>query len=330
MPGPSTRPREPLPFRTVAIGLGVLGAAIVAVAVGLYLRFVRYERIAGRHVPANAVVVLRLDVEQALLYEPFRKHLLPLLGGPSAPAPEGDARLARVERRVRLSRGDLREVVVARGPAAGDWTLSLGGVFQSGPGTADLGRALSEVDALWAPSPDGSAIVHGATGVAVARAPDGVVVLGASVPLLAAALAPKAPPPAGVPGGRAGGFALGPAMLDELRSFLGASGPAGLAVRLRDVRAASGEIHLGERITLSVRLEATPPAAPLDVGRALLAVLRGYSHADPSPWPALAREGADRGGVQPDGEGAARLDLTWEREEVDRAFAALAEAIRSS
>jgi hypothetical protein len=95
-------------FRSVALGGVALGALIIAVAVSLYLRYIHYERVAARHVPAGSVLALRIDVEQVDLYEPVRRHLIPLLGGPARSPGEAAAAVARLEEHTGLKRGDLR------------------------------------------------------------------------------------------------------------------------------------------------------------------------------------------------------------------------------
>ena len=116
-------------FKSVAIGAVALGVVVLSVMFALYLRYVHYARVACLHLPASTVLALRVDVEQAIFYEPIRRHILPLFGGPSGSPTEADARLSRIEVRSRLKRGDLREIVVGRGATRGDWVIVLGGIF---------------------------------------------------------------------------------------------------------------------------------------------------------------------------------------------------------
>ena len=171
-------------FRAVALGGVVLGLLIAAVAVSLYLRYIHYERVAARHVPPGSVLALRIDVEQVALYEPVRRHLVPLLGGPSRSPGDAAATVSRLEERTGIKRGDLREIAVARGATRADWVVILGGIFPRGTSTGVLAAALAAEDPAWAPSMDGSVVVHRGLGVAVGRAADGSVLLGSSRPLL--------------------------------------------------------------------------------------------------------------------------------------------------
>ncbi|HMJ11893.1 MAG TPA: hypothetical protein VK524_10795, partial [Polyangiaceae bacterium] len=83
--------RKGLPYWVVASGFGALLALGIAVAVLIYFRLIRYERVAGYHLPQETTFAVRLDVEQAIVYEPFRRHLLPL-----ANRGRGEQRTARV------------------------------------------------------------------------------------------------------------------------------------------------------------------------------------------------------------------------------------------
>src|SRR5688500_1201740 len=92
--------RTGLPYWAVAGGFGALLAVGSAGAVVIYFRLIRYERVVAPHVPRDAAFVVRLDVEQAIVYEPFRRHLLPLADRGRAPASAGPARVLepRLER----------------------------------------------------------------------------------------------------------------------------------------------------------------------------------------------------------------------------------------
>lgn len=318
------RPSRAFSFRAVAVGALGLALVIVAVAAFLYVRFVRYERIAARHVPTGATVALRLDVQQAVLYEPFRKHLLPLLGGPSRPAAEGDARVLAFEQRSGIGRVDLREIVVFRGPAPKDWAVVLGGIFHRSRSPVALAMALAAVDARWKLGQDGLAR-YGDTGVTAADASDGVIIVGSTPEVVSAALSP-AELGLSLPAG-AGGFEVTRAALGEAGD---ASEPwAGLLASLSHVDSVRGQIELKERVTLAVK----PVSADATTARAAAMqgfdILRGFSRADVSLFVRFFREGADRGHFSSGGPDGPSVLLVWEREELDRAFEAAADWIRA-
>src|SRR5689334_11766182 len=74
-----------LNFRVVWFGLAALFALAGLAAVFGYFTFLRYERVALAHVPADATAVGRIDLERIAVFEPVRAHALPLLEelGPS-------------------------------------------------------------------------------------------------------------------------------------------------------------------------------------------------------------------------------------------------------
>src|SRR6185295_7585221 len=111
----STHERRGVSFRSLAwVGLilTVLGGVGAWAA---YRELIHYRRCAVEHLPADTQFLVRLDVEQVVLFEPLRRHLLPVLDRlpltakqqtPSAPAPD---RLTRL-REAGLNLGlDLRE-----------------------------------------------------------------------------------------------------------------------------------------------------------------------------------------------------------------------------
>jgi len=167
--------------RKGALSFGVVGGVfalllVLGVGLGAYIhgRYVAFERVVARHVPADAALVLRWDVEKVTLFEPTRRHLLPLLEvgrraqGGAAPA----SRSERLQQATGLSVGrDLREVLVVLGPATDSWAVVAGGSFPEGdvltgaePLVADLGFRFG--------GKDRSTLVA-QNGVALARVDDG-------------------------------------------------------------------------------------------------------------------------------------------------------------
>jgi hypothetical protein len=193
------RERRGRSFKIVAlVGLGLLALAAI-VAIVAYYKFLHYERVAARHVPPNAAWAVRVDVERVALFEPVRRHLLPLVDRVgSASAPSSGAALAggfstALRQQLGLNLGmDLREIVVAGGPGLGDWLVVLGGIF---PRRSDLiVRAgellLSQAGVRTRLGPESLLLFEGA-GSALAQAEDGTLILGSSPALVQQALPPS-------------------------------------------------------------------------------------------------------------------------------------------
>lgn len=318
------RPRA-FSFRAVAVGALALALVIVLVVGFLYIRFVRYERVAVHHIPKGATVALRLDVQQAVLYEPFRRHLLPLLGGPSRPPAEGDARVLAFERRSGIGRADLREVVVFRGPGPKDWAIVLGGIFHRTPSRSALATELAAVDSQWKLGQDGL-VKYGDTGLSAADASDGVIIVASSAEVVSAALSPVEPGLL-LPVTGAGGFEVTRAAIGEPGAGDGAWNP--LLASLRRMDSLSGQITLDERVALALSPVSADAAAARTTALQGFDILRGFSRAEVSPFAQFLREGADRGRVSEGGPDGPSVVLVWEREELDRAFEAAADWIRA-
>lgn len=313
-------------FRTIALGGAALTVVMVSIAVALYFRFIRYERVAIRHVPADAVTVVRLDVEQAPVYEPVRRHLLPLLGGPESPPEEGDARLFRIEGRSGLHRGDLRELVFAfLGGSPGGWVLALGGIFPASAGNAVLAETLRAEWPEFAPTDDGVAIVHRGLGIAVGRARDRVVLVASSEKELRAALEPTdAHERLGVPRRGPGALAVTGEALRRAEAWPAVLRRPELMAVLKRLSSVTGNLELGERLTLHLVLHAAGSSDAARAASDAVSLMRALRRDEPSPATVLLGSGADRATVSnPDGR-TADLALTWEREEVDQGFSLLA------
>jgi hypothetical protein len=126
--------------RVVLTGLAVSLVAALAVAYYIYARYVRFDATASRHVAPGVEVLVRVDVQQAVVYEPFRKHLLHLLeAGRQGP----ESRLLHLERKTTLELGvDTREVVFGWGP--GVWSIAAGGLFRRDQVVEGVGRMLDD------------------------------------------------------------------------------------------------------------------------------------------------------------------------------------------
>lgn len=318
--------RKARSFKSVAIGAGFLALVVLGVMFALYLRYVRYERVAARHLPVGTVLAVRVDVEQAVFYEPIRRHILPLFGGPGDSPTQADARLARIEARSRLKRGDLREIVVARGATRSDWAVVLGGIFPRG--SDRLVTALCD-EPGWIASADRSRAEHGPTGTAVGRAEDGAVVIASSRDVLAAAVTPTDTfEVLGLSLQGAGGLALSRAGLGELARWGAVLAAGDLPVILSELDGVAGVLSPGERILLTTTFRASNRDVAEKAARGLVEVLRARSGAGESRESSLLKATLDRYSIRNDASGTLLL-LEWERPEVDYALAALADTIRS-
>gem|GEM_PF-1328848 len=183
--------RAGVSHRTVFAVLAVSVVVAIGFASYVFQRYLRYQPRVQDHVPADYAVALRLDVEPTASYEPFRKHLLPLLDADRAGDRAGlPPRLASLRSATTIELDvHLREigVVVDR---RGRWLVLLGGHFRrSGVvrGVADLlQREGAEVRLESRPE----RLVHG-SGAALGVGKDGVIVLAAAEDLLLEVLEPK-------------------------------------------------------------------------------------------------------------------------------------------
>lgn len=303
-----------------------MGAVLFAVGLALYLRYIRYDRVAVLHVPRGAAVAVRLDVEQALLYEPVRRHLLPLLGSPRETASRGDARLARIEERTGLRRGDLREVVLATFPDSPDWVLVLGGIFPRGPNARSIAVAFASEGAAWDLSSDGR-VAMGPGGVAVTRASDGAVIVASSEGALEAAV-PSHDPVLPLERTGPGGFAFDSRGVADLERRL-ADAP-GLSPLLSHTTEIRGQLSLSDRVAVTVTTEVSQGPSGTRLMNDALLWLRAFAKTEGSPGAGLIRAGLERSSVSSAGARSPQVTMAWEREEVDRAFALAADAIRDA
>ena len=162
-------------------------------AVYVYARYVRYVPSVFAHVPANFAVALRLDVEQAVVYEPFRNHVLPLLEAHRSRAPRtrGDlslgggagSRLEAFRSATTIELGvDLRELAVAVDDT-GNWIVLLGGHFRRDGVLAGTMEMLQREGIRTELRGGPERLVHG-SGATFAVSSDGVLILASSEDLL--------------------------------------------------------------------------------------------------------------------------------------------------
>lgn len=93
----------------------------------IYEKYVKTVPKAAGHLPDGAAFALRLDVEQVVTYEPFRKHILKVFER----SREGrEPRAKHLERKTTVELGiDSRELALAVMPDE-QWVILLGGVFR--------------------------------------------------------------------------------------------------------------------------------------------------------------------------------------------------------
>lgn len=227
---PSARRDRP-GSRSFPVVIGVFAGLLalgVLVAYLIHDRFIGFERIVANHVPDDATLVVRWDVEKVTLFEPTRRFLLPLLDEtPSDDLDPGErSRRRRLARRSGLEIGrDLREVLAVFGPGASDWAVVSGGSFPK-TGVADAvervladeGRAVRRI---------GDERLETPGGIAFGRATDGALVLASSRSRLEAVLGVH-PPDAAIPRTGAGALLVrGDAGVDEgLRGIVAELGDA--------------------------------------------------------------------------------------------------------
>lgn len=316
-PKPRDR-RGGLPFSLVFGVFVALLAIGIAGGVSIHRSYVGFERVAARHVPPDATLVLRWDVEKVSLFEPTRRFILPLVD--EAPPHKEGRGLSRRERFAQESGivlgRDLREVLVAFGPGEGDWSVLLGGSFPPSDLAAAAERTFAADGARWRQLAARRIVTD--TGVALAQGDDGVLVLASSVARLDAALAshPLAPD---VPRLGAGALVVGAGTAGLPK------GGAELLAALGSPQAVRGELRWGNPLPLNLELEfaSAPPADVKDrIGRALDLLLG-------EDLPRLEHQyGPVR--VQPAGNRAVRVELLVDDTGLERAAKRAAGAVESA
>jgi hypothetical protein len=254
----------------IFLGLGAVFALAAAFALWGYFTFLRYERVAARHVPEDASSALRLDIEQVVLFEPVRRHLLPLLEELGPGAGMSGSRFDRLEKAIGARvEVDLRELVWANGPGLGDWVLVLGGKFPNRGVAAAVAQLLAEEGSAWVPS--GQAF-QGPGGLALGQASDGAFIIASSLERAEKALPARTHyADIGLGSGKAGGFFYRARPQKNLQGELGA---LFVPAPLSDIASAEGELLLVSDVTLEARL-VLRPGADAGVARDQLTTLAG-------------------------------------------------------
>jgi hypothetical protein len=180
-----------LSFAVVGGVFAVLLALGVSLGVYIHGRYVAAERVVARHLPPDAALVVRWDVEKVTTFEPTRRFLLPLVDSarPSSRtgSASGDGRTERLRKTTGLSLGrDLRELAVVVGPGGDDWAVVAGGSFPKGSVVAASERLLADEGWRW--TTNGKSGLVAPEGVALGQATDGALVMASSPELLARCL----------------------------------------------------------------------------------------------------------------------------------------------
>lgn len=205
---PNTQRRAVPPRWSLALVLGVPVLVLTVLALG-YLQLIHYTRIAHRHIPREADSALRIDLQQVVLFEPFRKHILPAVAG--AADASGHTRLHKLDSDIGINSAlDVREIVIAHGPGEEDWTTIIGGLFPSGQMLAGIERVLRDQSRLQLQkSRDGKALFIDPWGLVLGQAGSGCIIVSTREALLRQALQAHDDPTFTPLANAAGGFVLG-------------------------------------------------------------------------------------------------------------------------
>jgi hypothetical protein len=179
--------RQGLRARAVLTGLGLLFVLVLGVFGYGYWRMVHYERRAAAHLPEQAVLVVRLDLEQVVLFEPFRRYVI---GAAKRRVPEPTVWTQLEERTGVRFAMDLREVMFAHGGQPGQWILAIAGLFPDAGVVAGAQQWLLE-QGHQACRLEGEALLCASPALAVLQAADGTVLIGSDLQTVSAASKPS-------------------------------------------------------------------------------------------------------------------------------------------
>ncbi len=306
---------------------GLLVCAAIAAGV-MYWKFLYYERVAALHLPEDITFAARVDVEQAVMFEPVRKHLFSLVNELAVADPRLKPRAQRIQQHTRVEFAvDLREVLVALGPRRGDWMVALGGLFPKENLVSALQQVFIEEGQQPKLAPDGRLFTL-ANGLAVGQAEDGCILIAASAARLEAAL-PRQNMANRLLLARDG--AAGLAVAGDFRTALADAAFVTAVKEIGGIKSAQVEVKHGNPLQVQAQIQFVQSTEPAETERAvnaLLAGLRNYAAANPEVDHAGERRLLEQ--VRPSlfGPDSAVLVAPWDRADIDRGAESLARALR--
>ncbi len=332
----ATSARKGLSWRLVLLGFFGLIALAMLGAVFIYFQYIKYDRVAALHLPPDTTFAARVDVEKSMLYEPFRKHLLPLfedLLKDSKRNPEQAARLERIERHTGIELAvDIRELVVARGKTSSDWLVAIGGKFPKSGVIPGLFKVFQE-EKLQASLSSDERLLQTRQGILIAQAEDGTLLAATSQSRLMAALPSQATHQRlGLSLEAAASFGLSGELLAPL-----ASSPVSLLApslrTLAKLERLRGEVALGSVPTVTAVATLRPGSdteGVLNEVRGVLDALKVVAALSPGQDIGGERALLQNAQLRTTGPEEVTLSAPWPREDIDRAAASLATAVRQS
>lgn len=322
-------------WKLVMGALAALTLAAVVSAVVIYEKYIQYDRIAALHLPSDTTAVARVDVEKLALYDPVRRHLLPLLDDSWGGASAGPSSLPARRERIRVRTGvdlaiDLREIVVARGPTWNDWVVVVSGKFPHHGVVTGMAKVLAEEGAGWQLSPDKQSLLA-PTGVALGQAADGSVILASSAARLGQALPSQDTyRRLGLDNQAAAAAVVSGPLLQSYASSPARFVAPSLA-RLQALERVSGVVQLGHPLQATVHVALRPDRAAAAMKQPLSALLGGLvrlSALVPGRDFGGERAALGRAAIQVAGPHQLDVRFSWKPEEVDRGAISLARAVR--
>jgi hypothetical protein len=302
------RVRTGLGHRSVFTVFGLSLALAFMGGMLIYFKFVAYGRVAARHLPDDAVLAARIDVETLLISDPVRSRLLPLFDQGLAGRSDLKARHDRFRAHTGVELGrDLREIVL--GSSAAGWVLVFGGKFPKSGLIAGLQTTLAEEQTQATLQGE---VLQVLNGPAIGQASDGALVVASSAERLRAALrGGEAYLKLGLPPEGAGGFAL----------LVGNPAPPGF----EHFERVSGSLVLGDQLAadVAVHLRSGASAEPSGIARAFATL--GAA----APPASGARRPLEQARIQPHRADEVGVKLGWTRPELDAGVDWLASLLRT-
>jgi hypothetical protein len=195
--------RKSFSHRSIYAALALSLLLGFAIALYIFSRFTTYTPGALRRAQENADFVVRLNVQQAVVHEPLKKFILPLLErGRTGP----ESRLKHLERKTTLELDvDVRELIYAEMESE-RFVIILAGFLRPDEVLDGVGRLLDDEGVDY--KREGDLLLH-PSGLSLAVADDGTLVFGSGPSEVRAALSPGPGFPSWAPPLLSPGVALG-------------------------------------------------------------------------------------------------------------------------